>query len=209
MNLEKFEKLSGKMNRITEELTKSSNIGDELLVETEELSAYLNQPSVVAELPSVEGFSDSLAVYNDDFDLIPETRTLRPVQELAGEMMDPSALIQDFNYMRELLKETTENSKKVLASVTEELVYSDGEQRAGLVMAFSELNKAQIESVKMFMQSYKEVSTILVNLTKVQNQGANTIHTTNVLNVSADENSAQNVETISTADIVGRLLKKT
>ena len=129
----------------------------------------------------------------------PVSKALAPVTEIAADVVDVQAMIEDFCYMRAMLRETTQNSRRVLESVTEELVLSEGESRALLVSAYSELNKAQIESVKLFMQSYKEISTILVNLTKInQSNTPHTVHTTNVLNIEDQSH-------ISSADIINRL----
>lgn len=188
MNLEKFDHLTAKMNRITEELTKNIELSEDMLTTTEDLEAYLVKPE------PVEGeLITSTAVESA------EAKTLAPIQEIAANVVDVQAMVEDFCYMRKTLRETTQNSRKVLESVTEELIHSDGESRAGLVMAYSELNKAQIESVKLFMQSYREISTILVNLTKVNNGNTpHTVHTTNVLNI-------EDKSGFSAADIVKRL----
>lgn len=190
MNIEKLERLNSKMNRITEELTKNIQISDDILTTTEELESYLTSPKAVEGELITPGDSESSE---------PETKALAPITEIAANVVDVSAMVEDFCYMRKMLRETTQNSRRVLESVTEELIHSDGESRAGLVMAYSELNKAQIESVKLFMQSYREVSTILVNLTKVNSSSTpHTVHTTNVLNIEDKSN-------FSAADIVKRL----
>lgn len=190
MNLEKFEHLNNKMNKITQELTKNVEISEDILTTTEELESYLVTPKT---LP-IEG---ELIPGNSSEE--PETKSLAPVTEIAADVVDVQAMIEDFCYMRAMLRETTQNSRRVLESVTEELVLSEGESRALLVSAYSELNKAQIESVKLFMQSYKEISTILVNLTKInQSNTPHTVHTTNVLNIEDQSH-------ISSADIINRL----
>lgn len=190
MNLEKFEHLTSKMNKITQELTKNVEISEDILTTTEELESYLVAPN-----PSpIEG---QLITSGESVE--PETKALAPVTEIAADVVDVQAMIEDFCYMRAMLRETTQNSRRVLESVTEELVLSEGESRALLVSAYSELNKAQIESVKLFMQSYKEISTILVNLTKInQSNTPHTVHTTNVLNIEDQSH-------ISSADIINRL----
>ena len=189
MNLEKFEHLNNKMNKITQELTKNVEISEDILTTTEELESYLVTPKPA--IP-VEG---QLITSSEE----PETKSLAPVTEIAADVVDVQAMIEDFCYMRAMLRETTQNSRRVLESVTEELVLSEGESRALLVSAYSELNKAQIESVKLFMQSYKEISTILVNLTKInQSNTPHTVHTTNVLNIEDQSH-------ISSADIINRL----
>lgn len=190
MNLEKFEHLNNKMNKITQELTKNVEISEDILTTTEELESYLVAPK--SPTP-IEG---QLITANAEE---PETKSLAPVTEIAADVVDVQAMIEDFCYMRAMLRETTQNSRRVLESVTEELVLSEGESRALLVSAYSELNKAQIESVKLFMQSYKEISTILVNLTKInQSNSPHTVHTTNVLNIEDQSH-------VSTADIINRL----
>lgn len=190
MNLEKFEHLNNKMNKITQELTKNVEISEDILTTTEELESYLVTPK------SAQPLEGQLITANAEE---PETKSLAPVTEIAADVVDVQAMIEDFCYMRAMLRETTQNSRRVLESVTEELVLSEGESRALLVSAYSELNKAQIESVKLFMQSYKEISTILVNLTKInQSNTPHTVHTTNVLNIEDQSH-------ISSADIINRL----
>lgn len=189
MNLEKFEHLNNKMNKITQELTKNVEISEDILTTTEELESYLVTPKSAP----IEG---QLITSGEE---PAETKSLAPVTEIAADVVDVQAMIEDFCYMRAMLRETTQNSRRVLESVTEELVLSEGESRALLVSAYSELNKAQIESVKLFMQSYKEISTILVNLTKInQSNTPHTVHTTNVLNIEDQSH-------ISSADIINRL----
>lgn len=190
MNIEKFEHLTSKMNKITQELTKNVEISEDILTTTEELESYLVTPKTAQPL---EG--QLITTEPEE----PETKALAPVTEIAADVVDVQAMIEDFCYMRAMLRETTQNSRRVLESVTEELVLSEGESRALLVSAYSELNKAQIESVKLFMQSYKEISTILVNLTKInQSNTPHTVHTTNVLNIEDQSH-------ISSADIINRL----
>lgn len=191
MNIEKFEHLTSKMNKITQELTKNVEISEDILTTTEELESYLVAPKPTP----VEGQLITSSENPEE----PETKALAPVTEIAADVVDVQAMIEDFCYMRAMLRETTQNSRRVLESVTEELVLSEGESRALLVSAYSELNKAQIESVKLFMQSYKEISTILVNLTKInQSNTPHTVHTTNVLNIEDQSH-------ISSADIINRL----
>lgn len=195
MNLEKFEHLNNKMNKITQELTKNVEISEDILTTTEELETYLVTPKS-APIAPIEG---QLITGDSANAEEPETKSLAPVTEIAADVVDVQAMIEDFCYMRAMLRETTQNSRRVLESVTEELVLSEGESRALLVSAYSELNKAQIESVKLFMQSYKEISTILVNLTKInQSNTPHTVHTTNVLNIEDQSH-------ISSADIINRL----
>lgn len=187
MNLEKFESINNRMNKITEELHKNIGFSEELLTTTDELADILTHAP--SEIITAGEISDNTST------------ELQPINELAATVVDAGAMLEDFSYMRQRLRETTENNKRVLESVTEELIHSDGESRAGLVMAYSELNKAQLDGMRLFMQSYKEISTILVNLAKVQNSGTpNNSYTTNVLSIEGSEN-------VNVSDIVKRLRK--
>ena len=198
MDQEKFDHVINRMNNITKELTKNIEISEDILTTTEELEDYLTSKPKVVEGSLLPVNAKTNSANSSDL----ETKSLAPVTEIAADVVDVQAMIEDFCYMRAMLRETTQNSRRVLESVTEELVLSEGESRALLVSAYSELNKAQIESVKLFMQSYKEISTILVNLTKInQSNTPQTVHTTNVLNI-------EDKSFISSADIVNRLRGK-
>lgn len=203
MDLNKLDAVTAKMNKITQELTKNVQTSEEILTTADELTEVLEAlpPKIQAPVAVVEKIGqvyDMVPVADEDA----KAPTTINVDAMAGEVMNVEAMVQDFNYMRSLLKETTSNSKTVLESVTEELLNSDEDSRAGLILAFSELNKAQLEGIKLFMQSYKEISIILANFAKVQKDsrpkdGPNNVYTTNVLNVEASATS--------TADIINRL----
>ena len=203
MDLNKLDAVTAKMNKITQELTKNVQTSEEILTTADELTEVLEAlpPKIQAPVAVVEKIGqvyDMVPVAGEDA----KAPTTINVDAMAGEVMNVEAMVQDFNYMRSLLKETTSNSKTVLESVTEELLNSDEDSRAGLILAFSELNKAQLEGIKLFMQSYKEISIILANFAKVQKDsrpkdGPNNVYTTNVLNVEASATS--------TADIINRL----
>lgn len=189
MNTEKLDAVVAKMNRITQELHKNVEVSEDILTSTEELANYLSGSETKTELVPVSEAVSHLS----------ESKTLAPITEIAADVVNVSHMIDDFQFMRGTLRETTRNAKRVLESVTEELLLSEGDQRANLIVAYSELNKTQIESVKLFMLSYREISTILVNLSKVHNAGTpHTVHTTNVLNIEDKSH-------ISSADIINRL----
>lgn len=176
MDIEKFEAINNKMNKITKELAKNTDLGEELLSSTKDLAEV------------IESAKPPKAASNDETDMI-------------DAVVDVDNMIEDFSYMRAMLRETTQNSKRVLESVTEELMLSEEDNRASLIVAFSELNKAQLEGIKLFMLSYKEISVILSNFAKVRQANAkaenpSTVYTTNVLNMETP---------LSSADIINRL----
>lgn len=186
--LEKFETVTNKMNKITKELSKNIELSDDMLTTTEDLMDYLPADLTEGEL-----------ILSGPTQPDEQSKVLAPANEIAANVVNVQAMTDDFAYMRALLRDTTQNSKRVLESITEELMMSDGENRADLIVAFSELNKVQIDSMRLFVQSYKEVSAILVNLAKVNSANTpHTVHTTNVLNI-------EDKTAISSADIINRL----
>lgn len=186
--LEKFETVTNKMNKITKELSKNIELSDDMLTTTEDLMEYLPADLTEGEL-----------ILSGPTQPDEQSKVLAPANEIAANVVNVQAMTDDFAYMRALLRDTTQNSKRVLESITEELMMSDGENRADLIVAFSELNKVQIDSMRLFVQSYKEVSAILVNLAKVNSANTpHTVHTTNVLNI-------EDKTAISSADIINRL----
>lgn len=205
MNLEKFEAINNRMNRITEELHKNINLSDEMLTTTEEMADIFNTQNSfnqVERIQPIVPISNGIPQYPHNGNIQNGVVELQNVNELAASVVDANAMVEDFCFVRERLKETTENNRRVLDSITEELIHADGESRVALVMAYSELNKAQLDGMRLFMQSYKEVSVILVNLAKVQSSGGpKNQYTTNVLNI---EGSSDNV---NVADIVKRIRK--
>ena len=79
-------------------------------------------------------------------------------------------MISDFSYIREVLKEITDNARRVQNSITLDLINSDDEKRASLVASFAELSKAITDAQKLFVQSYKDISHTLLNLDKIKKE---------------------------------------
>lgn len=86
----------------------------------------------------------------------------------AANIVNLETMVEDFRYIRETLKETTENGRRVLNSVTLDLLDSDDDKRAALIMSFAELNKAVGDNMKLYMQSYKDISATLLNIDKIK-----------------------------------------
>ena len=213
MDFDKLDSITSKMNKITSELTKNIEISEEILTTSEGLEEVFNS------LPHRQ-IKDTPATYQ--VEVLPAAKPAQSTQDsvvatipkiavddacisvssMANSVMNVDAMVEDFNYMRSMLRETTQNTKKVLESVTDELMDGEEDSRAGLVMAYGELNKAQLEGIKLFMMSYKEISVILANFAKVQTasrpkDSPNNVYTTNVMNIEASATSS--------ADIINRL----
>ena len=209
MDFDKLDSITSKMNKITSELTKNIEISEEILTTSEGLEEVFNNlphrqikdppATYQVEVLPAQSTQDSVVA---TIPKIAVDDACISVSSMANSVMNVDAMVEDFNYMRSMLRETTQNTKKVLESVTDELMDGEEDSRAGLVMAYGELNKAQLEGIKLFMMSYKEISVILANFAKVQTasrpkDGPNNVYTTNVMNIEASATSS--------ADIINRL----
>lgn len=137
-NSDKAQSLADRMNKLTDKL----GLSDELLIEGEDIVEY------------VEDKTKDVSLYKSE--------------ESYADIMNLSLMIDDFKFVRDTLKEVTENARRVQNSVTLELLSEDSENQASLIVSFSELSKAITDAQKLYVLSYKEMSTTLLNLDKIK-----------------------------------------
>lgn len=166
----KADSLAKKMNKLTE----SFDLADEMIVEGGDIIDY------------VEEKTQNVALYSEE---------ISPT-----EIVNIENMVSDFKYVRETLKETTDNGRRVLNTVTLDLLDADGDKRASLITSFAELNTAVGNNMKLYMQSYKDISTVLLNIDKIDKDGTPSNQTVNnTLNVFNDS------EATSTEDLINKL----
>jgi hypothetical protein len=174
---EKSESLAEKMNRLTAKFADNIETAEEMVLTGDDIVEYVEEKTQDVQL-----YSEQLPV---------------------AEIINLNNLVNDFQFVRETLRENTENGRRVLNSVTLDLLDTEDDKRASLIMSFAELNKAIADNMKLYIQGYKEISNVLLNLDKIQkaeNAGApQTIN--NTLNINS-------TETISTVDLIKRLTQK-
>lgn len=174
----KAESLADKMNKLTAKF----DLAQELIIDSEDIIDF------------VEEKTQSIDLYNSE--------DLSVVDLTSADLINLNNMVEDFKYIRDTLRETSDNGRRVLNSVTVDLLESDDDKRAALIISFAELNRAVGDNMKLYMQSYKDISTVLLNLDKIKkNEKSENINVTNNLNVT-------NNETISTADLIKRLSGK-
>lgn len=135
----KAESLADKMNALTEKF----NLSEEMVINGTELEVYIEEKT-----------QDIILSEDDELTIT--------------DVVNLETMVQDFKYVRESLKETTDNGRRVLQSVTLDLLSEDDESRASLITSFAELNRAVADNMKLYMQSYKDISTVILNLDKVK-----------------------------------------
>ena len=173
----KAQSLADKMN----ELTSKFDLSEEMIQTGSELEEY------VEEKTKDVGFSTTGDIVTGEYENMS-----------AADFINLELMVRDFKYVRESLKETTNNGRRVLQSITLDLLDEDEENRASLITSFAELNKAIAENMKLYMQSYKDISTVLLNLDKISK--SKTPQSGTVTN-----NTVVVAEPISTADLIKQL----
>lgn len=175
---DKSESLAAKMNRLTEKFTANIETAEEMVLTGDD----------VYEM--VETKTQDIQLYEEGV-------------LVSAEIINLQTMVDDFKYVRETLKENTDNGRRVLNSITLDLLDSDDDKRAGLIMSFAELNTAIANNMKLYMLAYKEISNVLLNLDKIKKAEKADTPTTinNTLHINA-------TETISTVDLIKRLTNK-
>jgi hypothetical protein len=175
---DKSESLAAKMNRLTEKFTANIETAEEMVLTGDD----------VYEM--VETKTQDIQLYEEGV-------------LVSAEIINLQTMVDDFKYVRETLKENTDNGRRVLNSITLDLLDSDDDKRAGLIMSFAELNTAIANNMKLYMLAYKEISNVLLNLDKIKKAEKADVPTTinNTLHINS-------TETISTVDLIKRLTNK-
>ena len=146
--------------------------------------------------------ADELMTSGDDLiDIVEEVTTdVELYTEVSPEeVINLKNMVDDFTFVRSTLKEIIENGRRVLTTITMELLEADSETRASLIMSFAELNNALSNNMKLYTNSYKDISTVLLNLDKMkQSQPEPSKNITNHVTINTSES-------ISTLDLIARM----
>jgi len=173
MDKDSADRLVQKMNSITEAFRGKVDCVDDLLVETEDI---IDESS---ELVTAEIEKPS------------------PNVNLA-EVLNLQNMIDDVKYIRETLAECSSTGKKLLKSMAQEI---EMEPDARLLEGYSALCNVINENMKLYLQCYRDMSSIVLNLSKAQsvnNQGPK-----EVTNIIVDDGATIK----STAELIKELAK--
>lgn len=146
--------------------------------------------------------SEELLVQGSDIvDFVEEkTKTIELYQNPSyADIMNIQIMTEDFKYVRETLREVTDNARRVQNAITLELIDTDSEKRAALVVSFAELSKAITDAQKLYVDSYRQMSNTLLNLDKIKK--ADPPPPSNVTN----NLHIHGTETVSTFDLIAAL----
>ena len=118
------------------------------------------------------------------------------------ELINLNTLLQDFDYIRKTLRENAEQGRNIIKSLSIDITASDPEELAELINSYAELNKSITDTLKLFIQAYKDISTIITKKEKVKSGFNKTTNNLNITNIS--ENPAENL-IATTADIIKQI----
>lgn len=185
VNMERAQALSDRMNKITEKLKNNLEISDDLQISSDDVIDYVDK--------SIENLSNDLP------DKIPTDNYV--------DLINLNNLLEDFSYIRNTLKENSENGKRILNTVSNEILASDPETLSEMVASYSDLNRSLTDTMKLYLQTYKDISNIILNLEKVKQGLSKTENNLNINNFGSDKEDVTNVIK-STAEIIERIRQK-
>ena len=186
---DKANALANKLNELTEKF----NLSNEMVLSGDDIIEDVKKKTDLIELNSgVPKLNETI-----DVEIEQEFNT-----SLVLELVNLKAMVEDFEYIRETLKETTDNGRRVLNKVTIDLLDSDEDQRASLILSFAELNSAVGKNMSLYMDSYKRISNVLVNLDKII-KNVNKTKPVNVVNNT--QVNISSTEQISTAELLNKM----
>lgn len=192
----KADNLSSKMNVVTQTLMSNIKRVDDMQVTGDDVIELVQETT--KDVPLFSSNTDSSLVLTD--------------------LINLQNLLEDFKYIRDTLRENTDNGRKMLNFATASVLdganvdlgeeLSEAENQTNLIQAFATLNHSITESLKLYVTAYKEISNIIMNLEKVKTAQLSdkTVNNTLVVN----QGTAGTSEIISTKDLLKQLqsLKK-
>lgn len=187
---DKANSLANKMNQLTERF----NLSDEMVISGEDIIEDIKKKTSIIDLNSNK---------LPQLPLVDTTVEQEFNSNLVLELVNLQAMVEDFQYIRETLKETTDNGRRVLNKVTLDLLDSEEDGRAELITSFAELNSAVGKNMSLYMDSYKQISNVLVNLDKIIKNTNSKQPTGSIVNNT--QVNITSTESISTADLLNKM----
>ena len=188
------------------------NIDFENLSSTDELEKLLNEK--LEDLESIKRKTDisDVEVIVDNFenktlnsnisDLaeitpteIIETNPNTNKNKISIELFNLKLMIDDYKKVRESLLENVDNTQKIVNSITSD-IFNEENASADKITAYANLVTAVNSSIKLLTASYKDISSILLNLKKLEQES------------KKDNNKdikIENINIISTTDLIKQL----
>lgn len=115
--------------------------------------------------------------------------------KISIELFNLKLMIDDYKKVRESLLENVDNTQKIVNSITSD-IFNEENVSADKITAYANLVTAVNSSIKLLTASYKDISSILLNLKKLEQES------------KKDNNKdikIENINIISTTDLIKQL----
>lgn len=150
---QKADLIAEKLNKITSSFSDQLDNASNLIVMGNELSSEATD--VIQDIKALPVSESSDKTYTFNLDLLPQILNLE-------------TMVSDISYIRSTLKKNCDLGQRLLLTMSQELEF---EPNAELLASYSELSKTITENMKLYLACYKDVSNILINISKlVQSQ---------------------------------------
>lgn len=124
-----------------------------------------------------------------------ESNTNTNKNKISIELFNLKLMIDDYKKVRESLLENVDNTQKIVNSITSD-IFNEENASADKITAYANLVTAVNSSIKLLTASYKDISSILLNLKKLEQES------------KKDNNKdikIENINIISTTDLIKQL----
>lgn len=185
----KSESVASKMNKLTDTLMSNIETAEEMHITGTDI------------IESVEEKTEHYDLYQSE---------ISPL-----ELLNLENLLDDFKYIRDTLRESSDNARKILSQTAVDIC--DGKDDLGddpvspaeMIGAYAVLNKSLTDNMKMYVQAYKEISNIILNIDKVKNsnaiKNAETKESAKTTQINVFQGSTPETQIINTRDILKAL----
>lgn len=106
-----------------------------------------------------------------------------------ADNIDVHMMMDDFAYVRNVLRENTECARTMLEHVSGNMLDEEDNVTPGMLAAFSELNKSIAENMRLYISSYKDLSAALSNM-KAKSEVTNNL---NIINPGTNVASVKDI----------------
>lgn len=178
---DELEKLLNEKLEDLESIKRKTDISDvEVIVDNFENKTLKSNISDLAEITPTE---------------IIETNPNTNKNKISIELFNLKLMIDDYKKVRESLLENVDNTQKIVNSITSD-IFNEENASADKITAYANLVTAVNSSIKLLTASYKDISSILLNLKKLEQES------------KKDNNKdikIENINIISTTDLIKQL----
>lgn len=178
---DELEKLLNEKLEDLESIKRKTDISDvEVIVDNFENKTLKSDISDITEITPTE---------------VIESNTNTNKNKISIELFNLKLMIDDYKKVRESLLENVDNTQKIVNSITSD-IFNEENASADKITAYANLVTAVNSSIKLLTASYKDISSILLNLKKLEQES------------KKDNNKdikIENINIISTTDLIKQL----